>query len=279
MGIVSAIGNAIGGIGGIVQAKINQRTALQNTNLTNLANKQMAEYSYSKDLEMWNRQNAYNSPEAQMERFKSAGLNPNLIYGQGSSGNATTLPRFSAPTQRFDYQPGVNLPETLSMFQDMRIKNAQVDNLKAQEENTRAQTALIGLRSLDQTAKNFYNFGNANLGETVGGGSRFNYDVGNLKGNKSLELLRSQASILNATVEDQISKIRLNNLLTGENIVKSNAQGALLNKQNMWFVANNISDIVGKAVGSFGISSLLRKAPIQNITKQFIKLPSGNSVK
>ncbi|MEM3753867.1 MAG: hypothetical protein QW778_04690 [Candidatus Micrarchaeaceae archaeon] len=37
---------------------------------------------------MWNLQNAYNLPEAQMERFKQAGLNPNLIYGQGTSGNA-----------------------------------------------------------------------------------------------------------------------------------------------------------------------------------------------
>lgn len=37
---------------------------------------------------MWNMQNAYNLPEAQMARFKQAGLNPNLIYGQGNSGNA-----------------------------------------------------------------------------------------------------------------------------------------------------------------------------------------------
>lgn len=37
---------------------------------------------------MWNMQNAYNLPEAQMQRFKDAGLNPNLIYGQGNSGNA-----------------------------------------------------------------------------------------------------------------------------------------------------------------------------------------------
>lgn len=30
----------------------------------------------------WERNNAYNSPSQQMQRFKEAGLNPNLIYGQ-----------------------------------------------------------------------------------------------------------------------------------------------------------------------------------------------------
>jgi len=35
-------------------------------------------------------QNAYNSPSAQMARFKSAGLNPNLVYSQGNPGNQST---------------------------------------------------------------------------------------------------------------------------------------------------------------------------------------------
>jgi len=37
-------------------------------------------------------QNAYNSPQAQMNRFRKAGLNPNLIYTQGSSGNMSPIP-------------------------------------------------------------------------------------------------------------------------------------------------------------------------------------------
>lgn len=46
---------------------------------------------------MWKLQNQYNLPEAQMERFKQAGLNPNLIYGQGNSGNAGS-PQSWSPT-------------------------------------------------------------------------------------------------------------------------------------------------------------------------------------
>lgn len=41
-------------------------------------------------------ENAYNTPEAQMQRLSAAGLNPNLVYGSqapaGVSGNATTPP-------------------------------------------------------------------------------------------------------------------------------------------------------------------------------------------
>lgn len=49
-----------------------------------------------------NNQNAYNSPAQQMARYKEAGLNPNLIYGEGvtaSSGNAD-MPR-SVPSPSF----------------------------------------------------------------------------------------------------------------------------------------------------------------------------------
>lgn len=38
------------------------------------------------NLDMWNRQNEYNSPSAQMSRLKAAGLNPDLMYGNGSAG-------------------------------------------------------------------------------------------------------------------------------------------------------------------------------------------------
>lgn len=43
-------------------------------------------------LEDWNRENAYNSPAAQMQRFQAAGLNPNLIYGQSNTGGSLSSP-------------------------------------------------------------------------------------------------------------------------------------------------------------------------------------------
>lgn len=58
------------------------------------SNKKLAQYSFDKNVEMWRLQNEYNSPKNQMARFTEAGLNPNLMYGKGTPGNATTLPQY-----------------------------------------------------------------------------------------------------------------------------------------------------------------------------------------
>lgn len=40
--------------------------------------------AWERNLTMWNMNNAYNDPSAQMQRLKAAGLNPNLVYGSGN---------------------------------------------------------------------------------------------------------------------------------------------------------------------------------------------------
>lgn len=47
-------------------------------------------------VENWNRETNYNDPKAQMQRLKNAGLNPNLVYGNGAAG--LEAPSIAAPT-------------------------------------------------------------------------------------------------------------------------------------------------------------------------------------
>lgn len=65
--------------------------------MNNLFSRQNAETSFKhqKDLmalqqqyavDNWNRENNYNRPEEQMKRLKDAGLNPDLVYGNGAAG-------------------------------------------------------------------------------------------------------------------------------------------------------------------------------------------------
>lgn len=49
------------------------------------------------NVDMWKMQADYNSPQSQMQRFAEAGLNPNLIYGQGSNGNMSSAPEQGVP--------------------------------------------------------------------------------------------------------------------------------------------------------------------------------------
>lgn len=57
---------------------------------TNAKNRQWA-------LQDWARQNAYNSPQQQMQRYKEAGLNPNLIYTQQNTAPAVRSTDSIAP--------------------------------------------------------------------------------------------------------------------------------------------------------------------------------------
>jgi len=103
-------------------------TSIINTNKTIKAQRKLAEYAYQKDLEMWNRANEYNSPEAQMLRLTKAGLNPNLVYGSGSVvGNTTTqTPKYQMYSPEYKYEvPQINtILQTLSQYQDYQNKKS-----------------------------------------------------------------------------------------------------------------------------------------------------------
>lgn len=89
------------------------------------------------NIEFWRMQNEYNSPSAQMQRFQAAGLNPNLIYGQGSGGGSGSIqaPSPSVPSFKAsgigDSVSAAGLAGINSIY-DLEMKAAQTDNLKAQ---------------------------------------------------------------------------------------------------------------------------------------------------
>ena len=134
------LGSIFNGAMGYLGQKQANETNLRIARETNEANRQLAQYEWNKNLEMWNLQNMYNSPASQMQRFKQAGLNPNLIYGQGNAGNATTLPRYSAPTmQPVTVHPAIfqigNALDVLGKYMDYRIKSAQEQQIRQQTSN------------------------------------------------------------------------------------------------------------------------------------------------
>lgn len=123
------------GIGSIASNLIGAGNSKNNTDSTNKANKELAEYSYAKDVEAWNRQNEYNLPDNQMKRLKDAGLNPNLVYGSGgATTQAAEMPKYNAPTMSYNYKPPVDPLAMIGAFQDFQLKNAQYNNMKAQHD-------------------------------------------------------------------------------------------------------------------------------------------------
>lgn len=127
----------IGAGAGLAGDLVNSAGALFSQMQGQRFSKRMYERQFADNIAFWNMQNEYNSPQAQMQRFQAAGLNPNLIYGQGNAGNAS-------PIQTPDVQPvqfrnpefGNALKSAglgfMNAIYDLDIKQAQIDNLKAQ---------------------------------------------------------------------------------------------------------------------------------------------------
>lgn len=90
------------------------------------------------NLDMWNMQNAYNSPREQMERLRAAGLNPNMAYGSGNVAgiNAGSAPDYARPkSPNFSQvlpQPVINAGKALSAYQDYRYKDATINKTQAE---------------------------------------------------------------------------------------------------------------------------------------------------
>lgn len=92
--------------------------------------------AFQHDIDMWNRQNAYNTPSAQMERLQAAGLNPNLVYGNGGASNTAS----GAPTYNAGHAPDVASARQAASsmaaqgFQtglNMQLQQAQIHNIEA----------------------------------------------------------------------------------------------------------------------------------------------------
>lgn len=93
-----------GGSGGIIGPLVGAGAMIYDASMRSkdvkrqiAAQKAEAELAYQRSQEMWHWQNAYNSPIEQMKRFGAAGLNPHLIYGQGSAGLASSPPSYQPP--------------------------------------------------------------------------------------------------------------------------------------------------------------------------------------
>lgn len=103
---------------------------------------------------VWNTQNAYNSPASQMQRYKEAGLNPNLIYGQSNTGGSISTANLETDTQKpsglngasphswnprapqFDFKDGIM---SMAAF---REQSARTNNLEKQNEVLQQEVAL-----------------------------------------------------------------------------------------------------------------------------------------
>lgn len=132
-------------------------------NKQNEYNERMWQRDNQYNEQRWNIENQYNSPMEQMKRFKEAGLNPNLIYGQQSQGGSISAGNQDTPMQSPVTQkgssassagtgswnpqnPNFDLSNGLLAYNNFKEQAARTNNLEAQNN-------LIGAQVVDTLAK------------------------------------------------------------------------------------------------------------------------------
>lgn len=133
-------------------------TALGNYAITAASNKRQYKFQQqamdkqlAQNKELWDYQNAYNTPQAQMERLQAAGLNPRLIYGPGASGgSAGPIPSPEVPARQ---AAKGEVPNAMLIALQARQMDAQyqatrqnIDMMRTKAGLTEVQTALSGAK-------------------------------------------------------------------------------------------------------------------------------------
>ena len=131
MPIFEAAAAGLGAVTGLIGNNNTNKTNIRLQREQQQFNAQQAKQANEWNMQQWERENAYNAPAQQMARLEAAGLNPNLMYGQGNPGTASKLtaevPQGVAPAKvsnSLAYLSNAVIP-IISMYQDLQNKTAQ----------------------------------------------------------------------------------------------------------------------------------------------------------
>lgn len=155
------------------------------------------------NIDQWNRENAYNSPAAQMARYKAAGLNSDLIYGQQNLSAASpemTAGDGSQPTDVSNLANKRTIGDIVSQAASTRLTNAQAKLAESQADKTDAETVgqTINNDWLPQLLKGQTEINEADVKQRLA-------DAG-LKG-KQIEVAVEQIKVMQQSVKESQKKI------------------------------------------------------------------------
>lgn len=142
----SIAGSLLGGLfGSSSQSKANKAN-IQMQRETNELQYRMFNEANAWNENMWNMQNEYNTPAAQAQRLKEAGINPAFVFGNGSISEAGGVSSASPPSlgtpkvTPYDWNPAIHT--AVDAFMQSQMQSAQIKMLGAQERNLEIQNQL-----------------------------------------------------------------------------------------------------------------------------------------
>lgn len=138
---INAAGQAGQGVLGLGTAALNRKWSKKDYKMMRADN-----------LADWHMQNAYNSPAAQMQRLKDAGLNPHLVYGTGAVANNANAPRNAEISHVQMEPPQFDASSVIGSYLSAKMNQAQVDNLAVQKTVMEQEAILKSVQALQVLA-------------------------------------------------------------------------------------------------------------------------------
>lgn len=152
---ISAAASTVASAGGSMFTSAGNKRAVRQAAIENrrMYALQRADAVADRDLQRqwalsdWNTQNEYNSPEAQMGRYRDAGLNPNLVYGEGvaaSSGQADALRETNTRSSQSGNTPAAryNMDFGFQQFAQNLLLDEQRNLIRSQANKNNAEAGL-----------------------------------------------------------------------------------------------------------------------------------------
>ena len=233
-------GAAIGGLFDIATSALNNKYQQQQMQLQNQLN-----------IDQWNRENQYNSPTAQMQRLSAAGLNPNLVYGNGATTLSASSPKLEAAQKKAPDlgQYAVMAVNAMLKQKELDIREKEVDskvNLNASQANwNKVRSDLDDLKlALEEVT--------------------FNNSVA--KSDLTLQKLRETIDNLNASTRNYESMIGLN-AYRAENLESQTKLNDVKVEETIARIANINSDTAVKEA-----DKLLRDSQLKLTNEQVTKV-------
>lgn len=197
------VGGAIGIAGGIYQ---------------NRQNRKEAALAFQRQRQLINEANIYNAPVNQMARLREAGLNPNLIYGNGTGSMISA----SAGTPPAAHQE--NVMQNLGIYTSMKQLDMQKRQLDLQERDIKLREA----QNPSIIKKNEAEADKTNSEIDVNTQSMLNMMQDREHRNQLLELNKSALALSNAMQDFSLEErkrlsplIELNQMLQNEQIMSN----------------------------------------------------------
>lgn len=197
---IDFLSGAIQGGANLIGSVLNYKSQQDTNRLNQQENQKTRDYN----LALWNAQNAYNTPAAQMKRYKEAGLNPNLIYGSSGSSGAASAPASASPNHY--NAPQLDMPNMMAVVQQLM----EINRTRQQTETEKYKQAMIQENLRGVGAKNTYLYSTP-----VNDNDNDNTD------NYFLRSLRNKANLENTLYSLRSSEAQMNSQLKDWNLTYS----------------------------------------------------------